>query len=166
MTYQLSNLLKIKSDINQQDLKFFDLHFVKSELFSLTWSCGSRQRVTTSSGWIFQLNNLAVKGLMSPRELDTSAKIWKCQIVVQLPNQSVTFLDVKDASLQAPILIIFSHCPASKKHMHTIFTTSANIVQMLWKCFVFAGWRHEVYHFLYLVISISIIFLNKIIQHL
>ena len=28
--------VKIKSDINQQDLKFVDLHFVKSELFSLT----------------------------------------------------------------------------------------------------------------------------------
>ena len=26
---QLLNLLKIKSDINQQDLKFFHLHFVK-----------------------------------------------------------------------------------------------------------------------------------------
>ena len=37
--------------------------FVKSEQFSLTWSCGSRQRDTTSSGWKFRLNNLAVKGL-------------------------------------------------------------------------------------------------------
>ena len=36
---------------------------VKSEWFSLTWSCGSRQRDTTSSGWKFTLNNLAVKGL-------------------------------------------------------------------------------------------------------
>ena len=31
--------------------------------FALTWSCGSRQRDTTSSGWKFQLNNLAVEGL-------------------------------------------------------------------------------------------------------
>ena len=45
-------MLKIKCDINQQDLKFVDHHFVKSEIFSLTWSCGSRQ-----------LNNLTVKGL-------------------------------------------------------------------------------------------------------
>ena len=29
-TYQLLNLLKLKSYINQQDLKFVDLHFVKS----------------------------------------------------------------------------------------------------------------------------------------
>ena len=28
---QLLNMLKIKSDINQQDWKFVDLHFVKSE---------------------------------------------------------------------------------------------------------------------------------------
>ena len=28
---QLLNLFKIKSDINQQDLKFVELHFVKSE---------------------------------------------------------------------------------------------------------------------------------------
>ena len=56
-------MLKIKCDINQQDLKTVDLHFVKSKSFSLTWSCGSRQRDTTSSGWKFSLNNLAVKGL-------------------------------------------------------------------------------------------------------
>ena len=30
-------MLKIKCDINQQDLKTVDLHFVKSEQFSLTW---------------------------------------------------------------------------------------------------------------------------------
>ena len=30
-------------------------------IFSLTWSCGSRQRDTTSSKWKFRLNNLAVK---------------------------------------------------------------------------------------------------------
>ena len=55
-------MLKIKCDINQQYLKTVDLHFVKSELFSLTWSCGTRQRNTTSSGWKFRLNNLAVRG--------------------------------------------------------------------------------------------------------
>ena len=32
--------------------------------WGITWSCGSRQRDTTSSGWTFQLNNLAVKGLI------------------------------------------------------------------------------------------------------
>ena len=31
ITYQLLNLLKIKSDNNQQNLNFVDLHFVKSE---------------------------------------------------------------------------------------------------------------------------------------
>ena len=56
-------MLKVKCDINQQDLKRVDLHFVKSEIFSLNWSCGSRQRDTTSSGWKLKLNNLAVKGL-------------------------------------------------------------------------------------------------------
>ena len=34
--YHISNMLKIKCDINQQDLKRVDLHFVKSEYFSLT----------------------------------------------------------------------------------------------------------------------------------
>ena len=29
--YQLFNMLKIKHDINQQDLEIVDLHFVKSE---------------------------------------------------------------------------------------------------------------------------------------
>ena len=55
-------MLKLKCDINQQYLKRVDLHFVKSEH---TWGCGSRQRDTTSSGWKFWLNNLAVKGLNS-----------------------------------------------------------------------------------------------------
>ena len=43
------NMLKIKCDINQQYLKRVDHHCVKSEYFSLTWSCGSRQWDTTSS---------------------------------------------------------------------------------------------------------------------
>ena len=59
----LSNMLQIKRNINQRNLKIFNLHFVKSEQFSLTWSCGSRQRDTTSSGWKLQINNLAAKGL-------------------------------------------------------------------------------------------------------
>ena len=29
--YHILNMVKIKCDINQQDLKIFDLHFVKSE---------------------------------------------------------------------------------------------------------------------------------------
>ena len=36
--YHILNMLKIKCDINQQDLKIVDLHFVKSEWFSLSWS--------------------------------------------------------------------------------------------------------------------------------
>ena len=56
-------MLKIKRDINGQDFKIVDLLFVKSDEFSLTWSCGSRQRDTILSEWKFQLNNLAFKGL-------------------------------------------------------------------------------------------------------
>ena len=69
-------MLKIKCDINQQYLKTVDLHFVKSEYFSLTWSCGSRQRDTTSSGWKFRLNYLAVKGL---RE---GIHMWRTQAII------------------------------------------------------------------------------------
>ena len=58
-------MLKIKRDIDQQDFKIVDLRFVKSETFSLTWSCGSRERDTTSGGWKFQLNNLTVKTIKS-----------------------------------------------------------------------------------------------------
>ena len=43
-------MLKIKCDINQQDLKRGNLHFVKSEIFSLTQSSESRQRDTTLGG--------------------------------------------------------------------------------------------------------------------
>ena len=60
---QILNMVKAKRDINQQNWKIVDLHFIKSELFSLTWSHGSRQRDMTSSEWKFQLQNLAVKVL-------------------------------------------------------------------------------------------------------
>ena len=56
-------MLKMKRDINQEYIKIVDLHFVKPEFFSLTRSCESRQRDTASSGWKFQLNNLAFKEL-------------------------------------------------------------------------------------------------------
>ena len=54
-------MLNMKRGINQQVFKIVDLQFVKSEQFSLTCICGSRQRETASSGGKFQLNNLAVK---------------------------------------------------------------------------------------------------------
>ena len=38
-------MLKLRRDINQHDLKIVSLHFVKSEIFSLTWSCGSLEVV-------------------------------------------------------------------------------------------------------------------------
>ena len=37
-------MVKIKRWINQQDLKIVDIHFVKSEYFSLTWSYESSAR--------------------------------------------------------------------------------------------------------------------------
>ena len=48
------------------NFKFVSILF-KSEYFLL--SCGSRQRDSTSSGWKFKLNNLAVKGLRAKRHL-------------------------------------------------------------------------------------------------
>ena len=62
--YHILNMLKIKGDINHHDLNIVDLHFANAEEFSLTWSCGSRQRDTTSSAWKFRFINLAVKGLL------------------------------------------------------------------------------------------------------
>ena len=56
-------MLKTKRDINQQDFKIIDLHFVKS----LSWSCWSRHMRhgdTTTNGWKLQLNNLAVEKLI------------------------------------------------------------------------------------------------------
>ena len=50
-------MLNIKRDINVQDFKIVDPYFGKSEYFLLTWSCATRQRDSTSSGWKFQLNN-------------------------------------------------------------------------------------------------------------
>ena len=71
--YQLLNILKTKRAINQQDFKIVDLHFVQSEQFLLTWSCGSRERDTTLSEWKFQLNSLVVNpysaGKVYPRTL-------------------------------------------------------------------------------------------------
>ena len=76
--YHLLNMLKIKCDSNQQYLKTDDLHFVKSEWFSLTWSCGSRQRATTSSEWNFRSNNLAVKGFKKVQ------RQWVIMVIMKL----------------------------------------------------------------------------------
>ena len=53
-------MLKIKRDINQEDWEICNLHFEKSEYFSLIWSCESRQRDTTFSEWKFKWSNLGV----------------------------------------------------------------------------------------------------------
>ena len=42
-----------------QDLQTFGLKINKYEKFPPTWSCGSRQRDTTSSGWEWKWDNLA-----------------------------------------------------------------------------------------------------------
>ena len=46
-----------------QSTRFENTYSPFSQIFiiSLTWSCGSRQRDTTSSEWKFKFNNLAVK---------------------------------------------------------------------------------------------------------
>ena len=44
------------------NLTFVVFHLDKSEYFSVILSCASCQRYAASSGWKFQLNNLAVKG--------------------------------------------------------------------------------------------------------
>ena len=49
---------------------------LKSEQFSPTWSCWSRQQDTTSSGWKFRLNDLAVKGL--------NVRIWRLKSISTL----------------------------------------------------------------------------------
>ena len=76
MKYQLPNMSKIKHDINQQDFKIADLHFVKFDKLSPIWSRESRQRDISSSGWKFNLNNLAAKGssyhIMIPLKLALS----------------------------------------------------------------------------------------------
>ena len=88
-------MLKIKCDINKQDLKRVDLHFVKSEQFSLTWSCGSRQRGTTSSGWKFSLNNLAVKGLKHSivfAQTIESKGFFQFKIIIKVLVNSLRFI--------------------------------------------------------------------------
>ena len=87
--YHLLNMLKIECDINQQYLKTVDLHFVKYEYLSLTWSCGSRKRDTTSSGWKLKLNNLAAKGLTPLSRLPHGISLKK---VVEKTNSSICLL--------------------------------------------------------------------------
>ena len=54
-TYQLLNMLKIKSDINQQDVKFVDRYFVKSEWFHslevVDRVCETQLHVGENSNW-------------------------------------------------------------------------------------------------------------------
>ena len=95
-------MLIIKHDINQTYFKMVDIHFVKSEWFSLTWSCGSRQRDRTSSGWEFQLHNLAVKGL---KGLAQAKIINKSVILFRVLNMTIWCKHVHRLELQ--IFIIF-----------------------------------------------------------
>ena len=66
-----------KRDINQQ---YQNLFFSQIWIISLTWSCESRQRDTTSNGWKFQLNNLAVKELMCKRVVNREPDRRESQI--------------------------------------------------------------------------------------
>ena len=99
-------MLKIKYDINQQYLKTVDLHFVKSEKFSLTWSCESRQRVTISSGLKIRLNNLAVKGLKRwyilykpwKPKLQLNTYIMGLTYLIVFRRQNLTSIDVRFSS--------------------------------------------------------------------
>ena len=122
-------MLKIKWDINQQDLKTVDLHFVKSEIFSLTWSCGSRQRDTTSSEnsdwiiWRFKGYGLT---LGKRRRVWTSIEMALCQ--------RIGF----NATPPPP--------PSEHKTLYKICTMLdqrrrrwADVVPMLYKCFVLTG---------------------------
>ena len=93
-------MLKIKCDIKRQDLKRVTLYFVKSEWFSLTWSCGSRQRDTTSSGWKFKLNNLAVKGLKHANTILTWISAAKTSLL-DVASSTVPFVALSDSVVES-----------------------------------------------------------------
>ena len=62
INFFIMTLPNFKRDINQQYFQIVDLHFVKSESFSLTRSCESRQRDTTSSVWkLFRFYKMEAK---------------------------------------------------------------------------------------------------------
>ena len=58
--HNISFMLKLKREINRRDFWIVDLPFAKSELFSLTWSCESRDAF--SSGEIENLPISRLKG--------------------------------------------------------------------------------------------------------
>ena len=62
--YHILNMLKIKCDINQQDLKRVDLYFVKSEYFHLLEVVDRVSETQLQVDENFRLNSLAVKGLI------------------------------------------------------------------------------------------------------
>ena len=61
-------------------LKIYQQDFVKSDQFSLTWSCGSRQQDTGSSEWKFKLNNLWIKVLSFRVYWCLTSRRFKCPI--------------------------------------------------------------------------------------
>ena len=70
-------MLEDKTWQNQNDFEIIiDLHFLKLNNSHPLEVCGSRQRDTTSSGWKFQLNNLAVMGL---ERFNICFKMWRIQ---------------------------------------------------------------------------------------
>ena len=64
--YLIENMLKIINHVTSTSKIWKEFTSILSNLnnFHSLEFCGSRRRDTTSSGWKFKLNNLAVKGLM------------------------------------------------------------------------------------------------------
>ena len=141
-------MLKIKCDIDQQYLKTVDLYCVKSEQFSLPWSCGSRQLDTTSSGWKCRLNNLAVKLLMpfgavctiasaAMNRMSTIPRIWKydkCTLQINL-EWFFWIIIMKKWSTDCQILVIHTVDTSlftPKQSMHNPHNSSSTIEMQLY----------------------------------
>ena len=69
-----------------KNFQIVDHHFFTSEYFPLTWICGSRQRVTTSSGWEFWLNISVVEWLIYLRGHLVWARLISVNIYLLRPR--------------------------------------------------------------------------------
>ena len=96
--YQLSNMVKIKRDINQQDFKIVDHHFVKYNLDNFL-SLEVVDRVSETQlqvGKKFRLENLAVKGLNKNEAL--SCNIYVPFFCILFCKKQFIYAKKKDAN--------------------------------------------------------------------
>ena len=90
----------------------------------IIFTCGSRQRDTTSSGWKFRLNNLEVKGLSVCGWCVLGSRWWHHLYVVQSQNVLTVYFTSKQL---LPFGFAWHICMRHRSLCASVMTSSASL---------------------------------------